>query len=157
MIDTPDRPTPIDTDTDFTAQLSGTDPYQKRRDAFLAFNKASLFDGLTGTDITRIVVSFSGFGDSEQVDCIEAFAGDNSLGLPNVSITIATDIRGDDEIISVPMTLSSALQELVYDLLSDTRIGLENDDGAVGNVVFDIAQRLVTLADAQRLVTQVRL
>lgn len=55
------------------------------------------------------------------------------------------------------MTLSCALQELAYDFLSDTRSGLENDDGAVGNVVFDIAQRSVTLADAQRLVTQVRL
>lgn len=129
MTDTPERrPTPIDVDADFTAQLSGTDSYQKRRDAFLAFNKASLFDGLTGTDITRIVVSVYGDGDSEQVDCIEAFAGDNSLGLPNVSITIATDFEGEAEIITAPMTLSSALQELVYDLLSDTRCGWENDD-----------------------------
>lgn len=157
MIDTPDRPTPIDTDTDFTAQSSETESDRKRLEAFLAFNKAALFDALADTNITRIVVSVYGDGDSAQVDCIEAFAGDESLGVPDVSITIATDIRGDDEIISAPMTLSSALQELAYDFLSDTRSGLENDDGAVGNFVFDIAQRSVTLADAQRLVTQVRL
>lgn len=148
MTDTPEhRPTPIDVDADFTAQHSETDSHRKRLDAFLAFNKAALFDALADTNITRIVVSVYGEGDSGQVSCIEAFAGDDSLGVPDVSITIATDFKGEGEIITAPMTLSSALQELVYDLLSDTRCSWENDDGDVGNFVFDIAQRSVALAD----------
>ncbi len=45
-------------------------------------NKASLFDALARTGITIVTVSFDGYGDSGQIEEIQAKAGDAPVELP---------------------------------------------------------------------------
>jgi hypothetical protein len=45
-------------------------------------NKTVLFDALAAAGVTHVVVSFDGYGDSSQIESIEAKAGDNIVNLP---------------------------------------------------------------------------
>ena len=70
----------------------------------------------------------------------------NLVGFENIPCEelVREGVKGE-EIISMPMTLSSALQELAYDYLSEKHSGWENNDGVYGNFVFNVARRAITL------------
>lgn len=42
------------------------------------------------------------------------------------------------------------IERLVYDLLTDTHCGWENNDGAYGDFTFDVAERTITLDHNER-------
>ena len=52
-------------------------------------NRAALFDALAAAGITLIVVTFDGYGDSGQIENIEAKAGDAVVGMPAGEVEIA--------------------------------------------------------------------
>ena len=45
-------------------------------------NKAAVFDALTAAGLTIVTVRFDGYGDSGQIEDIEAKAGDDVVALP---------------------------------------------------------------------------
>ncbi len=56
----------------------------ERRDAELRpVNKTAVFDALAAAGITIVIVAFDGYGDSGQIENIEAKAGDDLVALPS--------------------------------------------------------------------------
>ena len=93
------------------------------------------------------MVSFDGSGESGQIESIEARNdADQSVTLPAAQITFA----GIDWQSGAPterrLTLEGAVEELVYDLLSDTHSSWQDNDGA-----YD-AQGFFRMGDIGRLV-----
>ncbi|MGH6740433.1 MAG: DUF6878 family protein, partial [Bradyrhizobium sp.] len=43
------------------------------------------------------------------------------------------------------ISIADVIERLVYDLLTDTHCGWENNDGAYGDFIFDVAERTITL------------
>src|SRR3546814_3708369 len=100
--------------------------------ALLPVNKTALFDVLAAAAVTTVVVSFDGYGDSGQIESVEARAGDDVVDLPAITVTQAAalwDGSGSEE--STPL-LTDAIESLAHDLLTDTHAGWENNDGAYG-------------------------
>ncbi len=58
---------------------------QKLRDR----NKTVLFDALAAAGISHVIVSFDGYGDSGQIESLEAKAGDDTVDLPEAQVTVA--------------------------------------------------------------------
>ena len=46
--------------------------------------------------------------------------------------------------------LRDAIEKLAYDFLEETHGGWENNDGAYGDITFDVATRTITLAYHER-------
>jgi hypothetical protein len=119
--------------------------------ALHARNKEVLFDGLRHVGIGCILVSFDGSGDSGQIESIEARNdADKSVTLPAAHITFA----GIDWQSGAPterrLHLESAVEELVYDLLSDTHSGWQDNDGAYGEFCIDARARTIHLEVNER-------
>src|SRR3546814_20057226 len=57
--------------------------------ALLPVNKTALFDVLAAAAVTTVVVSFDGYGDSGQIERVEARAGDDVAELPPITVTQA--------------------------------------------------------------------
>src|SRR3546814_3399402 len=55
--------------------------------ALLPVNKTALFDVLAAAAVTTVVVSFDGYGDSGQIESVEARAGDDFVDLPAITVT----------------------------------------------------------------------
>ncbi|MCK9908062.1 hypothetical protein MXD81_02895 [Microbacteriaceae bacterium K1510] len=108
-------------------------------------NKATLFSALERAGVTRIVVTFDGYSDSGQIENVEAKAGDDDMTMPNAMIEFATTVWGqpEPERSSVPVT--AAVESLAYDALERTHSGWENNDGAYGDIIFDVADYSITL------------
>ena len=51
------------------------------------------------------------------------------------------------------MPVAEAIEQLAYDLLSLTHCGWENNDGAYGEFVFDVAKQSISLEHNERYVT----
>jgi hypothetical protein len=113
-------------------------------------NKAALFDALGHAGITLVTVTFDGYGDSGQIEGIEAFAGDNAVALPSDPIELAVAVYGSEEIERSAVTLREAIEKLAYDCLEESHSGWENGDGAYGDFTFDVAKRTITLAYNER-------
>ena len=65
----------------------------ERRDAELrAVNKTAVFDALAAAGITIVVVAFDGYGDSGQIENVEAKAGDEIVALPSGQVEIASAV-----------------------------------------------------------------
>jgi hypothetical protein len=139
----------LSTTTDSTASLSDWETKQaehERRDAELRpFNKTAVFDALAAAGITIVVVAFDGYGDSGQIENVEAKAGEDLVALPSGEVEIASAVWDQANPERTPMTVHDAIERLVFDFLGMTHDGWENSDGAYGDFTFDVAERTITL------------
>ena len=118
----------------------------ERCDAELrAVNKTAVFGALAAAGITNVVVAFDGYGDSGQIENVEAKAGDEIVALPSGQVEIASAVWDQAEPESTATTVHDAIERLVFDFLGMTHDGWENSDGAYGDFTFDIAERTITL------------
>ena len=122
---------------------------QADRDALAArlreTNKAALFDALAIAGIAHVVVSFDGYGDSGQIESVEAKAVGEIVPLPTTAIAIGVAVWGQAEPETRSMTLDEAVEHLAYDFLEETHSGWEDGDGAYGDFTFDVAKRSIML------------
>ena len=117
-------------------------------------NKAVLFEALAQVGITTVLVEFDGYGDSGQIEDISAHAGpDIAVNLPEHSIEIARIEYGSLEIVRETYTVKEAIERLAYDFLEETHGGWENNEGAYGDFLFDVAEHTITLNYNERIET----
>lgn len=112
---------------------------------FLGEAKALLFKALEIAGITRVVINFDGCGDSGQIENIEAFAGDTAVALPDRQAEFERFAPGNSGPVPQSRLITNLLETLVYDLLGNAHGGWENNDGACGEFIFDVAERSISL------------
>ena len=130
---------------DFAAWDRREREHLRRADDLLPANKTALFDALATANITAVVVTFDGYGDSGQIENIEAKAGEEIVPLPLGAIEIARPVWGSNDIDRQSLSIHDAIEALVYGFLGRTHDGWENSDGAYGDFTFDVADRTITL------------
>lgn len=108
-------------------------------------NKTALFEALSAAGVTLVIVSFDGYGDSGQIENVEVKAGDTVVAMPECTIEIAEAACDQAEPNRTTISIAEVIERLVYDLLTDTHCGWENNDGAYGDFTFDVAERTITL------------
>ena len=108
-------------------------------------NKTALFQALSAAGVTLVIVSFDGYGDSGQIENVEVKAGDTVVAMPECTIEIAEAAWDQAEPNRTTISIAEVIERLVYDLLTDTHWGWENNDGAYGDFTFDVAERTITL------------
>jgi hypothetical protein len=119
--------------------------YARCAEELLAANKAALFDSLAAAGIENVIVTFDGYGDSGQIEGINAGVGDQTIPLPSDQIEIARTTWESPEIERLTQTVQEAIETLVYDFLRQVHSGWENNDGAYGDFIFDVAERTIKL------------
>jgi hypothetical protein len=119
--------------------------HTSRAAKLLPANKTALFDALAAASITVVVVTFDGYGDSGQIENIEAKAGDEIVPLPVATIGIARPVWGSNDTDRQSLSIHDAIEALAYSFLGQTHDGWENSDGAYGDFTFDVADRTITL------------
>ena len=137
MIDTFDTATSTGVASDWDAKRAARDRLHAE---LQSQNQAALFDALAAAGITLIVVTFDGYGDSGQIENIEAKAGDAVVAMPVGEVEIAEAIWDQPEPSRSPVSIADATERLAYDLLERTHCGWENNDGAYGDFTFDVAE-----------------
>lgn len=127
------------------AALAVREAARDRLDAELRpANKAALLGALRAAAITSVVVTFDGCGDSGQIEEVEATGPEGAAALPAVAIEIATATWAA-EIERRELPVGEAIEELCYDLLNGHHAGWEDNDGAFGEITFDVAADTITL------------
>lgn len=117
-------------------------------------NKAALFDVLAEADIGTVIVEFDGYGDSGQIQDVSAYvARDVILKLPARTIEIAHAQPGSLDIVRETLSVRDAIEHLAYNVLEDTHGCWEDNLGAYGDFVFDVAERSITLNYHERIET----
>ncbi|MCA0404806.1 MAG: hypothetical protein LCH39_01470 [Proteobacteria bacterium] len=135
--------------SDIVAQIEAE---KLQRAALRPANKAAIFAALAGAGVVSVAVTFDGYGDSGQIESIDARdAASAALVLPdhtieNVAIIWAQKAPGPQ-----PMTWTEAIEHLVYDALSETHGGWENNEGAYGEFVFDVPAQEIRLDYNERV------
>lgn len=138
----PDVIPPSDVASDWLAQEAARASLHAR---LIPVNKRALFEAMIAGSVTRVEVSFDGYGDSGQVENVTAQAGDAVVDLPQREVILARALSGKAEPERQTSSLADAIEQLVYDLLEETHGGWENDVGAFGDVIFDAATQSITL------------
>ena len=116
-------------------------------------NKAMVFDALAVAGITIVTVSFDGYGDSGQIESIEAQAGSQVVDLPQAKLEINAPIWGKSEPEKEVVSVAVAIERLVYDYLSDAHGGWENNEGAYGEFTFDVGEKTISLDYNERFMS----
>jgi len=130
---------------DLTAYDRKNREHARIAEELLPANKTILFDALAVAGIEIVIVVFDGYGDSGQVENIEARAGDQIIALPSGEIEIARHLWGASDIERQTQSISAAVETIAYDLLGQAHGGWENSDGAYGDFTFHVAERTITL------------
>ena len=142
MTDQPESPQPTTDTSDWEAK---SEAHQRRVEAQRPANKTALFGALAAAGITRVFVTFDGYGDSGQIEEIEAQTGDLSAPLPAGEVIFARAVWGDEEPGNTTLPIREAIETLVYDCLEAREPGWENNDGAYGEFTFDVAAQTIAL------------
>ena len=108
-------------------------------------NKSALLNALALAGVTRVVVSFDGYGDSGQIENVEVQAGDDQVAMPGAAIEFYEAIWDQAEPRRSSAGIAAVVESLAYDVLQKTHCGWENSDGAYGDVIFDVADGVITL------------
>ena len=123
-----------------------------QRAALRPANKSAVFAALAGAGVATVTVSFDGYGDSGQIESIGARDTANTdVPLPDRTISIVAIVWGQSAPESRPMTLSEAIEHLVYDALSETHGGWELNEGSYGEFVFDVTAQEIRLDYHERM------
>ena len=108
-----------------------------------AADKIAVFDLLAEIGIHTVTIAFDGYGDSGQIEGIEAFdAESNPTVLPN---NRPVRFQGEET------TLREAIETMAYAYLEATHGGWENNEGAFGTFVFAVPDRTITLEHNARM------
>jgi hypothetical protein len=119
--------------------------YARRSEEIRTANKAALFDSLAAAGIKTVIVTFDGYGDSGQIEGINAGEGEQTIPLPSDRIEIARTAWESPEIERQTQTVQEAIETLVYDFLRQVHSGWEINDGAYGEFTLDVAERTIKL------------
>jgi hypothetical protein len=107
-----------------------------------AINKCAVFDALSTAGIAAVNVTFDGEGDSGQIENITAA---DSTEIPPVSIKLQRTAWNTPQPEIIQTLLREAIEMLCYDFLEQHQGGWENNDGAFGEFVFNVAERTIEL------------
>lgn len=108
-------------------------------------NKERLLAFFASAGITRVVVTFDGYGDSGQIEDVASFRGSDQVDLPSGTVEISRLAHGADEPVVSTLSAAEAIEDLAYDLLRQTHCGWENNDGAYGEFTFDVTAGTISL------------
>ncbi len=114
-------------------------------------NRTAIFDALAMASIDLVVALFDGYGDSGQIQDIEA-QGDTPDAMERVEMQLAALPWGKTEPDYFPVTLAKAIEELIFHYLGDLHGGWEDNEGSYGEVRFDVWGRTITLDFNERYV-----
>jgi hypothetical protein len=107
-----------------------------------AADKNAVFDVLAEAGIHTVTVAFDGYGDSGQIEGIDAFdAENNPVALPD---NRPVRFQGQET------RLREAIETLVYAYLEATHGGWEDNEGAYGTFVFTVSGRTIALEHNER-------
>ena len=135
---------------DFTAWESERRAHEAAQTAIRPTNKAALFSVLSAACITSVDVTFDGYGDSGQIESIDAKAAEADAPLPEATVTLTIIGWRDTEPTERTMPIRDAIEHFAYDCLAQTHGGWENNEGAFGTFVFDVTDQSITLDYNQR-------
>lgn len=119
----------------------------KRR---LKLNKPAVLDALKKLKVTSISVSYTGSGDSGQVDSVDAFSKDEKeVSLEGTKVTIVNlsskfnqkTKKFEEKEAKQETSLGDALREIVYDILEMEYPGWEINDGSSGNLRINVKDK----------------
>lgn len=116
-------------------------------------NKTAVMAALAAAGISQVLVTFDGYGDSGQIEGVDAKAGDNTVDLPSVFIAWLAVEWGANAPKPEHIALTTAVENIAYGCLARTHMGWENNEGAYGDITFDVADGTVTLDYNERIET----
>lgn len=140
----------LDLATSIARALGEFEAHEQRAAALRPANKAALFDALAAAGITSVTVTFDGYGDSGQIEDVTTQRGDTIVDLPAGQVALSSAGWNSDGVSTAQVDLAAAIEQLCYDLLQQSHPGWENNDGAFGDFVFDVAARTITLDHNER-------
>ena len=137
-----ESPTP---DPVLTEILSSIRKRQLDARSRLRINRRRLHKALKRLDATSVVVTYSGSGDSGQIDEVNVYRDKTQIkSEKNVSVIVASSKWSQDSgwierVKSESMTLEAGLEQFVYDWIESEHAGWENNDGASGECTIEVA------------------
>jgi hypothetical protein len=145
MTDTIDAQQPTDTSSRI---------YERLADQANAHNKGAIFDALAEARIHTLTVEFDGYGDSGQIESIEAFdSASQPVELPDKrQLQLMSPKYEGLRLDPQDAGLHQAIEMLIYEYLEAAFMGWEDGEGSYGTFVFSVPERAVTLEHHQRFV-----
>ncbi|MDH7639210.1 DUF6878 family protein [Sphingomonas oryzagri] len=119
--------------------------FQVARAELHAGNKVKLFALLAQAGITSLIVRFDGGGDSGQIEEIDARRGEEATEVPTGDVELLVTNYGADRAFAETQPIDRSIETFCYALLASAHDGWENNEGAYGEFIFDIAAGTVTL------------
>jgi hypothetical protein len=112
-----------------------------------------LFGALAGARIDTVEVTFNGYADEGQIDGAVADGEGVGTDLPGIHVEIARVECGKQIVTRQILSVKDVIENLVYGFLEQTYSGWENNHGAYGDILFDVAERMITLNFNERIET----
>ncbi|MFA7440853.1 MAG: DUF6878 family protein [Sphingomonadaceae bacterium] len=108
-------------------------------------NKAVLFSALRDARITELTVGYDGSGDEGRIDNIVACAGSEIVDVPGIIVDLSYADETGGGAKSRRTDLNGAIGDFAEELIYRLYPWWEDNDGAYGEVTFDVAAETVTL------------
>jgi hypothetical protein len=121
--------------------------HHARSTALRAGNKQALLAALAAAGVANLTVSFDGYGDSGQIESVDARRAEGSEVPLSNSVTVqfrAADWDAEEAKERI-LPLDEAVEWFVYEMLGGLHGGWEINDGAFGTVTVDVVAATITL------------
>jgi len=140
-------------DSGFVAYEAQCAAFAALRAEILPGNKATLFQALSDAGIRTVVVGFDGCGDSGQIESVVARDADGvEVEIPLGDLTVRSVEFETCMTTERTTTVSDLVERMAYEFLHRTHGGWEDNEGAYGEFIFDVAEQSITLDYNERYI-----
>jgi hypothetical protein len=121
--------------------------HQARSAALRTGNKQALLAALAAAGVARLIVTFDGYGDSGQIESVEAVdAAGAAVPLPDQPLVPLRVAAFDEtEPKDHPLPPREAVEWFAYDLLGSLHGGWEINEGSYGDIRFNVGAATITI------------
>lgn len=149
-----DAPPPAAVPTISVEQIFAQMAQQSRAlTACIAVNKSRLMPILAAAGIAKAEVFYCGEGDSGGIDEVQFHDADNQpVTLCDVRISIQSCNWNGAQVTETEFDLADGIESFALDIIESRYAGWENNDGASGRIVIDVAADRIELEHGTRSV-----
>jgi len=138
--------------TDIFTQI---ETHRARTTKIRNYNRSAIAAALEAQQVATVTIEFNGSGDEGQVEPAALFNVDGQpIEMPDVNVEVLIDRVGGEPLASNE-SLAAALESFAYDALSDLHGGWQDNEGAYGELIIDVATGKATLDFNARIIESI--
>lgn len=118
----------------------------------MSYNRTLIFNALRSENVTRVVITYDGYGDSGGIEACDVTGGAGQASL-TARLQAQEACWGQADHTVRDLSVREVMEGMAMSLVNDHHGGWENNEGGSGRVIFDVPTAAITVEHTENVMS----